>query len=307
MKNGSKFFIFLIAITTLILFFGSKKEVVSDRTLPPVDQSTQVEVKAEIPAFTTIATPAQAKPVSKAQPRVETSLKSLPSRRNEKSNTLHFVVTDDGLVTVDADIVLGSLQGSDATSGLIEAPSIELWPTSRIPFLIQGHLENPDRVFQALKMFEDAPVQLVPENGEFDVLVFEPAAKGCKSYVGRVGGKQPIWLGPECGSLEIAHEIMHALGFIHEQNRVDRDAYVKINWNNITPSAKINFEKFPSSMMLVSGGAAFDYRSIMIYPPTTFALNASEETMLPTNNRDVIEPSDGLSLGDVIRLGNVYK
>ena len=31
----------------------------------------------------------------------------------------------------------------------------------------------------------------------------------------------------------IVHEAMHALGFFHEHQRPDRDAYVKVNWDNI--------------------------------------------------------------------------
>ncbi|XP_046688715.1 hatching enzyme 1.2-like [Homalodisca vitripennis] len=55
----------------------------------------------------------------------------------------------------------------------------------------------------------------------------------CNSLVGRKGGEQVINLGDECFNDNgfqgaIPHEMMHALGFIHEQQRVDRDCFVKV-------------------------------------------------------------------------------
>lgn len=60
--------------------------------------------------------------------------------------------------------------------------------------------------------------------------------KGCWSHIGRIGGVQIISLGPPCITVgTIIHEMLHALGFIHEHNRPDRDHYVTINWKNIQP------------------------------------------------------------------------
>ena len=44
-------------------------------------------------------------------------------------------------------------------------------------------------------------------------------------------------LGSDCGSSPgiVMHEIMHALGFYHEHNRPDRNAFVTVQWQNIEP------------------------------------------------------------------------
>jgi hypothetical protein len=59
---------------------------------------------------------------------------------------------------------------------------------------------------------------------------------GCSSELGRQGGKQTIYIGTMCSSLtNIVHEVMHALGFMHEHQRPDRDTFIEIIWKNIIP------------------------------------------------------------------------
>ena len=60
----------------------------------------------------------------------------------------------------------------------------------------------------------------------------------CFSFIGRVRqtNGQELSIGTNCAVLSvIVHEVLHALGFIHEHTRLDRDTYVIINETNIQP------------------------------------------------------------------------
>jgi hypothetical protein len=114
-----------------------------------------------------------------------------------------------------------------------------------------------------------------------------------------------VWISPECQPADIAHEILHALGFVHEQNRADRDNYIDVHFDNIDERYADNFEKLPQEFMRVSGLGEFDFQSLMIYPQWMFAKNG-QSTMDPRLRDKLIQPSSRLSVGDVERLNKAY-
>lgn len=80
-------------------------------------------------------------------------------------------------------------------------------------------------------------VKFKPYTGEeSDYIRITAGNTGCWSSVGRIGGKQDVNLQvPGCLLKKgtVIHELMHAIGFLHEQSRFERDEYVTIRWNNI--------------------------------------------------------------------------
>ena len=57
----------------------------------------------------------------------------------------------------------------------------------------------------------------------------------CFSHVGRYSHRDShLSLGKNCNRVSVAaHELGHIIGFSHEQNRLDRDQYVDILWQNM--------------------------------------------------------------------------
>lgn len=72
------------------------------------------------------------------------------------------------------------------------------------------------------------------EEGDSDWISIKGDSPGCWSYVGRRGGGQVVNLGRRCVQHGVAaHELLHALGFHHQQSASNRDDYVTIRWKNI--------------------------------------------------------------------------
>lgn len=61
-----------------------------------------------------------------------------------------------------------------------------------------------------------------------------------------------------------AHELGHALGFHHEHQRWDRDAFLTVHYEHIKPGRQSDYDWIPQTNWIISS-TAYDYRSIMHY------------------------------------------
>ncbi|KAM6910435.1 meprin A subunit beta-like [Xenentodon cancila] len=133
---------------------------------------------------------------------------------------------------------------------------------------------------------------------------------GCFSYIGKVLlNGQVLSIGSGCDYVYIAeHEILHALGFNHEQSRYDRDDYVTIIFENIIKgSMEYNFEKVGSDIS-TTHGVPYDYWSVMHYGKDAFT-NGIGSTIITIDPKfqDVIGQTLEMSARDVEELNLLYK
>jgi hypothetical protein len=263
MMRKSWLLIFLFLAIGAYLLTRRQPSPPSDAAEPrvkrPMVRSTPVKPVPPPPPTKVVAAPIVARPPA-------------PNAASGKKPFVTKYVLEGNLAIVQGDILAGAIVDEKAPiTGYVKLPDLQLWPGGVIPYSIAPSLPAPERVQAALAMFEGTAVQFVPYTDQEDSVVFVDSPGVCKSYVGRVGGHQPILLSNDCGPHEIAHELMHALGFLHEQNRADRDAFVQVNFDNIDDKYRDNFEKFPTDYMKVSGLGDFDFDSVMIYPTSMFA------------------------------------
>uniref|UniRef100_A0A8D2L7K3 Metalloendopeptidase n=1 Tax=Varanus komodoensis TaxID=61221 RepID=A0A8D2L7K3_VARKO len=163
-------------------------------------------------------------------------------------------------------------------------------------------------ILQAFEMFRlKSCVDFKPYEGEKTYLQFEKL-DGCWSYVGDFQTGQNVSIGARCEYKDtVEHEVLHALGFYHEQSRTDRDDYVNIWWEQIIDGQAYNFNKYDDDF-ITDLNTPYDYESVMHYGPYSFNKNSSIPsitTKIPEFN-DVIGQSQDLSKIDLERLNRMY-
>ncbi|KAK9409869.1 astacin-like metalloendopeptidase [Crotalus adamanteus] len=186
------------------------------------------------------------------------------------------------------------------------------WPRSedglvKIPVNISPDfsVEHKDVIIKAMEEFVTLTcIRFIKHTVEYDYINIVPGDR-CWSYFGKIGGRQQLSL-LKNGCIYkglIQHELNHALGFLHEQTRSDRDNYVKINLEYVAKGERGNFEKENTTNL----GLPYDYDSVMHYGAYDFSNTAGKPTIIPIPNGSVpIGQRVGLSNLDVKKINKLY-
>ncbi|MEM7755017.1 MAG: M12 family metallopeptidase, partial [Planctomycetota bacterium] len=122
----------------------------------------------------------------------------------------------------------------------------------------------------------------------------------------------------------VMHEVMHQLGYQHEQKRLDREDFVFVDFGNIPPDLAAQFFVAPGDRILgvpfdsngdgVDDTYDYDFESLMhygrcgaLFGSTCSADQLAMEVLPPFGAfQDVIGSTDIISAGDLVSLQEVY-
>ncbi|MFY7672031.1 M12 family metallopeptidase [Tenacibaculum sp. MEBiC06402] len=209
---------------------------------------------------------------------------------------------------------------SGGRGGAVTTSTSARWPNSKMPYVIaSGHPKRTDILWAINHINTSTNVCIVPRTTESDYVefIYTPGICGL-SFIGKTGGRQVIEIGDRCGSKtkgSTTHEIMHALGFYHEQSRDDRDTYITVNGSNITSGNAHNFRKYNQSWyhrFWPEGRnmGNYDYGSIMHYGSTAFGKpkpgGGRMTTIVPKRSGVTIGQRNRMSATDIASINGIY-
>jgi len=213
----------------------------------------------------------------------------------------------EGDIKMDDRIRDAILNKNTKKSAIVD--SEKMWPGGVVVYEIRD-MDPEGRKLLAEAMAEIEKLTCIRFRKKTDedenYVVYTSKEDYCASNVGMISGMQEINLGLHCHVLgTFLHETMHALGFIHEQSRADRDDHIKIKWENIKQSDKSNFNKY-SLNDISNYGSAYNFASVMHYRNDAFTKNG-EDTIVAKNDHDLhFGQREKFSMGDVDEINRKY-
>ncbi|ESY64012.1 hypothetical protein X743_32135 [Mesorhizobium sp. LNHC252B00] len=222
--------------------------------------------------------------------------------------------------STDADLK----KGVDMFGALFMSDLDKRWPSKRIPYVIDLTVKNESanlvgavrasadyinrRTFVRLTEIQETDVEKEP--GYVRVVLYSLIDQGmsfpCAAKQMGYHAAPPehiIWVGGPGKSLKfcnqydaasIVHEFLHAVGLRHEMGHKLRDAYIKIDEENLDKDGKYQFwakaDQKNEIREAETAGLPYDFTSIMHYPISALAKDPSKPSFV------IVEPDGKIAL-----------
>lgn len=154
------------------------------------------------------------------------------------------------------------------------------WPNGVVPYAFDGGISGTQQSLFRKAMAEIeaiSDVDFVPRTSQANYLYIQHNGQDnvSSSALGMIGGVQAINVGANHWTIKyiLVHELFHTMGFLHEQQRPDRDLFVTILTGNISQTAcgggpcNHNFTKDTGATTV----GPYDYLSMMHYGQNAFS------------------------------------
>ena len=194
----------------------------------------------------------------------------------------------DGLAVYGGDVILGtadevagwSARRSPLTGGLPRARSAVpygkeqdgspcLWPDGIVPYVIDDNVPGRDTIVRAIREWDTKTVlrfvERTPQHADYLRFTLGPVSGTYLCSEHSSPGAKVILIEPGGNNYAVLlHGIGHAITLEHEQQRKDRDRWVRVLSENVaaTPYARGAWHPFAGNPVI----GPYDYRSIMTYP-----------------------------------------
>jgi uncharacterized protein (TIGR03437 family) len=224
-----------------------------------------------------------------------------------------------GFAVVQGDIIIGTAAEVEAGRRAVNRKSLEplssvllfnttnqQWPNATMPYVIDPDIPNPQRILDGIAHWNTkTQFHIVPRSTEANYVHFQRSTTldaACSSYLGMVGGGQPIATTDNCPTGSVIHELGHAWGLEHEQVRSDRNGNVTVLYQNMDKRFMYNFDEALTSS---KDAGYYDFDSIMHYGANDFS-RATLDTMETVPVGVPIGQRNGLSAGDIDGISRAY-
>jgi len=214
------------------------------------------------------------------------------------------------------------------------------WPNGIVPYVMDGLTSAQEAIVKGGvdEVNSKTCVNVKPRTNENAYVRITSQNSGCWASQLGYGGEYEHRLNLQDNSEgtcmlkgTVVHEILHILGFDHEQTRPDRDQYIDIKWDNIITQYSSQFYKNAdpsntnakacsgetgdeqdncySGNVAETFGVQYDYGSVMHYGQYAFSNNYPAITIEPLKslNGIVLGSANGMSELDVEKTNKAYK
>ena len=211
----------------------------------------------------------------------------------------------DGTPVYGSDILIAPSQMKGSGDSAFAAAVVEgtwLWPNGVVPVVIRQDARRQDWIQAAIthwnQLSEQTGVRIVQRTTEANYIEFV-AGTNCSSFLGRIGGKQPINTVCQAPS-SLIHELGHAIGLAHEHQRPDRSQHLRFFPSNA--SEGVARQLAPSNG--ITPITPFDFNSVMLY--SSFAGANGRGPVFTTIDGELYERGTGLSELDIFGIASMY-